>query len=99
MRLALSVAHGDNMPGYGLFELYRREAKNAGYMAPPLPDFGFAFTAGEKQSGLVRLKGKEQVSCVFGNFTGQRYSMRDGVIEVAEEDAPGLINIGYERVM
>jgi len=92
--IALWRAHGDNISNFGLFELYRREAK--GFIAPP--DFGYALTAGEKQ--LVRLKVPPPVAgCVFGGFSGARYVVRDGVIEVAEEDAPGLINLGFKRAM
>ena len=53
--IALWRAHGDNMPGYGVFELYRREAEKVGHVlpAPKLPpapplDFGFQFTARAK---------------------------------------------------
>lgn len=93
--IALWRSHGDNISNFGLFEAVRREAN--GYITAPAPDFGFGLMAGE--SSLVRLRCKNNEGVVFGGFSGLRYLARGGVIEVQEADAPGLINIGFERVM
>ena len=96
------------MTHYGIYEYMRREAEKVGYkengvqlepVTLPPPNFGWQFSSGKgPPPGLVRLKAPGGVSAVSGGFTGNRYMVRGGVIEVAEEDAPGLINQGFKRV-
>jgi hypothetical protein len=90
----------NSFPGYGVYEYYRREAEKAG--APveqvklPPPDFGFNFGRAPA-TNVVKLKPSDDTSTVYG-MTGTTYNKRDGIFEVTEEDAPPLLQRGYQRV-
>ena len=96
--IALWRANGDNMPGCGVFELYRREAARVGVVVQEkLPSqFGFAF-ASAQPTNLVSLKVPLGTTTVYGT-SGQEYSARGGVIQVRPNDVSSLLQLGCRRV-
>ena len=101
--IALWRAHGDNMPGWGVFEHTRRMAADQNILLPQLEmpsDFGFASTqaaAAKPVSELVALKVPKGTTTVYGT-SGQEYSARGGVIQVQPNDVSPLLQLGLSRV-
>jgi hypothetical protein len=100
--IALWRAHGDNVPGYGVFEHTRRlaAAQNIPLPEMPLPsEFGFTFAqaVGKPTNALVALKVPEGATMLYGT-SGQEYSARGGVIKVQPNDVSPLLQLGCRRV-
>jgi hypothetical protein len=95
----------NSFAGYGVFEHTRRLAEgklDLGGLVPLTPETikplapGFGFHFMEPQSSLVKLKAPYGITDVYGP-TGQKYLVRKGIVEVPEEDVPGLMANGFKR--
>jgi hypothetical protein len=64
----------------------------------PPPDYGFAFAQKMQveEQGLVTLKTPPGVTTVCG-IRGQIYTPRKGIVQVAPDDVPELLRLGYKR--
>jgi hypothetical protein len=97
--IALWRAHGDNIPGFGVYEFYRREAAKVGggdAVMTPTPNLGFGMTRAPA-AAVVKLKAPDCISTVYG-MTGTMYNVRGGFVEVTEEDVTPLLQRGWKRV-
>lgn len=98
---------GTTMKGWGMYEYARQEAAKLGVdvrIEPPKmpPEFGFIFQTDRNKPppGLVRMKVPGTgTSTVYGGLTGNRYMVRDGIIEVDEADVHSLMSNGFKKAM
>ena len=86
------------MPGWGIFEYYRRQAAEVAKTSLPAPDFGFCFSTTSQTAASVKLKAPAGLSHVY-TITGRRVMVpRNRIIELTEEDARGLRAHGFVEV-
>jgi hypothetical protein len=100
-----ALTSANSFAGYGVFEHTRRLAEGKivlGGLVPLTPETlkplapGFGFHSTEPPSSLVKLKAPYGITNVYGS-NGQMYLVRKGVVEVPEEEVPGLMANRFKR--